>query len=128
MKLLGLGIGVLLTGLTSFAGLNYNASKSNTGNIIVTPEFVTTAQASAILAEIEKAGKTPDEPAVRAAMTKSGVSSARIAKIMIHNSTTGVSNRKTYSIMLLDDPSSEAAANAAVAKVSNIKGAAPQNR
>ena len=47
---LAVAIAVLVaaSSLSAF-GLNYNASKSNTGNIVVHPSSVTEAQATAIL-------------------------------------------------------------------------------
>ena len=103
-------------------GLNYNASKSNTGNIIVSPEFVSKAQAGAILAEVEKSGKTPDEAAVRAAMKKQGVESSRIQKVIIRGITSG-GGSKGYGIMLLDEASSEDAASAQMQRVQGAPGA-----
>lgn len=117
MKSSYLAIGVLLAGVVSLVafGLNYNASKSNTGNIIVTPDYVTKAQAAAILAEVEKTGKTPDEAAVRTVMTRHGVPSDRIKKVVIGITSSGGS--KGYGIMLLDDPANEGAARQEMERV-----------
>ena len=88
------------------AGLNYNASKSNTGNFVISYDsgIVTQAQASAILADLEKnAPKAIDESAVRSLLRKHGVSADRIKKIVI----------EPGKILLLEDPADEARARAA---------------
>ena len=112
---------ILLAGAAAlFAfGLNYNASKSNTGNVIVTPEFVTSAQAAAILADLEKAGGTPTEAVVRQALKKNGVDSIKIQKIVTGMTASGGS--KGYGIMLLASPGDEAAAKATMGRAGAAK-------
>jgi len=118
MRPLRLAIGMMAAGVVLLAGLNYNASKSNTGNIMVTPESVTAAQVSAIQADLEKSGKTPDEEAVRAAAAKHGVPKGLIKKVVITGITSG-GGSKGYGITLLADPADEAVAKAALNKLTS---------
>ena len=93
-------IAVLAAGavcLSAF-GLNYTASKSNTGNIVVHSPAVSEAQAAAILAEIDKSKQAPSEAAVRGYLKKTGVKQGAIKTIVVE--TTG---GKT-TVLLLDDP------------------------
>ncbi|HLW75457.1 MAG TPA: hypothetical protein VKS01_00710 [Bryobacteraceae bacterium] len=123
MKWLKFATVFLLAGVVSvFAAINYNSSKSNTGNILVAPEVVTSAQAAAILADLEKSGKTPDEGEVRAAAAKHGVPKGLIKKVNITGITSG-GGSKGYGITLLADPADEAAANAKMQKaLPGVKG------
>ena len=97
---------VLAAAVSLFAGLNYNASKSNTGNIIVTPSSVSGGQAAAILREIDKASALT-EADVRGYLTKAGVKPGAIAKIVIERT-----GGKT-TVLLLDDPNDETKARSA---------------
>ncbi|HTS77447.1 MAG TPA: hypothetical protein VMG40_14645 [Bryobacteraceae bacterium] len=111
---------VLATTLVAF-GLNYNASKSNTGNIILTaPEgALTQAQVGAILSELDKSKTAPTEAAVRQVLAKQGVPANRFKKVLI----TTAGGSKGYGIMLLADPQDEATAR--VAMGTQYKGAKP---
>lgn len=122
MRPVKITIGMMIAGVVLLAGLNYNASKSNTGNIIVTPESVTAAQASAILAELEKSGKTPDEEAVRGAAAKHGIPKGVIKKIGVTGITTA-GGSKGYGITLLADPADEDRAKAELNKLTEVRGA-----
>ncbi len=106
-------IGVLLTVAAprSSAALNYNSSKSNTGNFVIAyTDPVTRAQADAILADLEKAGRSPDETGVRGILSTHGVQSDSIGKIIIDK---GPSGSKGATILLLKDPGDENAARSA---------------
>ncbi len=122
MRAFRLAIAMMIAGVVLVAGLNYNASKSNTGNIIVTPESVTAAQASAILADLEKSGKTPDEEAVRAAAAKHGVPKGVIKKVIVTGITSG-GGSKGYGITLLAEPGDEGVAKAELNKLVEARGA-----
>jgi type IV secretory pathway protease TraF len=98
---------VLAAAVSLFAGLNYNASKSNTGNIIVTPPSVGPAQAVVILREIDKASALT-EADVRGYLTKAGVKPGAIAKIVIEQ----VDGKTT--VLLLEKPDDETNARSVV--------------
>jgi hypothetical protein len=87
----------------SSAGLNYNASKSNTGNIVVHPEGVFTAdQVLRITKMVDQAspGKL-DEAAVRGFLKQAaGSKEASIKAIVVERNPGG----KGSSILLLADP------------------------
>jgi len=113
-------VGVLLAAVAVLCafGLNYNASKSNTGNLVLTysSSRVSAAQASAVLAELEKAGKTPDETTVRRILQKNGVQAEGIRKIVI-SGIVHSGGGKGYGILLLEKPEDEAGARAAIQRV-----------
>jgi type IV secretory pathway protease TraF len=94
---------VAVAAVSLFAGLNYNASKSNTGNIVVHSSSVSGAQAASILREIDKAS-APTEADVRGYLTKAGVKPGAIAKIVIETT-----DGKT-TVLLLDDAGDESKA------------------
>ena len=88
--------------LSVSAGLNYNASKSNTGNIVLAhTSTVSEAQASAVLAELDKSRQTPSESALRNSLTKAGVKQVTKMKIIVESK-----DGKTI-VLLLDDPGDE---------------------
>ena len=100
-------------------GLNYNASKSNTGNFVLaySPDRLTAAQAAAVLNDMEKSGKTPDEAFVRVVLQKQGgMKGAALQKIVI-TERTGTGG-KGYTILLLEKPEDEATARAAGERLS----------
>jgi len=88
---------LLAAAVSLFAGLNYNASKSNTGNMIVHSSSVSPAQAAAILREVDKAS-APTEADVRGYLTKAEVKQEAIAKIVIERT-----GGKT-TVLLLESP------------------------
>jgi type IV secretory pathway protease TraF len=67
---------VLLAAAVSLSafGLNYNASKSNTGNVILAhTSSVSEAQAAAVLARIDESRRAPSAAALRGYLTAAGV-------------------------------------------------------
>jgi hypothetical protein len=93
---------------TSAFALNYNSSKSNTGNIVIAyPSTVSDAQAAGALAELEKTHQTPTEAAVRPILTAKGVKQGGM-KIIIEQK-----DGKT-NILLLADQNDEQKARAAI--------------
>jgi hypothetical protein len=106
--------GLLLS--AAVAGLNYNASKSNTGHFAISyPTGVTKAQVSAILSDLEKLGKAPDEAAVQGMLKSHAVSAALAKKIVIEPGNGGAT------ILLLADPADEAAARGALKSAASPK-------
>ena len=97
---------VALGAVSLFAGLNYNASKSNTGNIVVHSSSVSGAQAASILRDIDKAS-APTEADVRGYLATAGVKPGAIAKIVIEQT-----GGKT-TVLLLDDAGDEGKARSA---------------
>lgn len=94
----------------SSAAINYNSSKSNTGNITYPPNVVTADQVLIIRKEIDKA--TPmalDEPAVRGALKTAGVKEGSVKTVIVERGQGG----KGYSVLLLADPADEATARKA---------------
>jgi len=90
----------IVSAVSVFAGLNYNASKSNTGNIVVCSPAVSGAQVATIMREIDRASALT-EADVRGYLTKAGVKQGVIAKIIIEQA-----GGKT-TVLLLDDPDDE---------------------
>lgn len=97
--------------LLSAFGLNYNASKSNTGNIVVHPSNVSEAQASAVLASLDASRDTPTEAAVRGHIAKAGIKPGAIKRIIIERNAQGKSN-----VLLLADPGDEAPARTSLSR------------
>jgi hypothetical protein len=93
-------VGAVLAAVSALAAINYNSSKSNTGNIVVHSSSVSGAQAAAILREIDKASALT-EADVRGYLTKAGLKPGAIAKIVIEQT-----GGKT-TVLLLDDPADE---------------------
>jgi hypothetical protein len=91
---------VAAASLSAF-GLNYNASKSNTGNIVVHPSSVTEAQASAILAMIDKERQAPSQASIEGYLKAAGVKQGSIKSIVVEPA-----QGKT-TVFLLADPSDE---------------------
>jgi hypothetical protein len=96
-------IAVLLAAAPSLSafGLNYNASKSNTGNIVVHPSSVTEAQATAILAMIDKERQAPSQASIEAYLKAAGVKQGFIKSIIVEP------NQGKTNVFLLADPSDE---------------------
>ena len=91
---------VAASSLSAF-GLNYNASKSNTGNIVVHPSSVTEAQASAILAMIDKERQAPSQASIEGYLKAAGVKQGSIKSIVVEPA-----QGKT-TVFLLADPNDE---------------------
>lgn len=99
---------LLAATLSLFAfSVNYNASKSNTGNIVVHPSSVTEAQAAAILAEIDKSRQAPTEAALRSLMTAQGIEQGKMKLIIQQKDGKNI-------VLMLDDPADEKKAQDAV--------------
>jgi hypothetical protein len=101
---------MLATAWFALAATNLNSSKSNAYRLTFSTTLVTPAQASAILAELDK---TPglDEAALKVALPpllkKNGIDPAKVKKTLIRP---GGADRKSSSIILLDRAEDEAAA------------------
>jgi hypothetical protein len=119
LLILGAISGLLLTiPSRSSAAVNYNSSKSNTGNFVISynPDVVTQAQAKAILDDLDKKGQgAVDESTVKFIMHAHGVLQGKINKIIIEPPKRG---QKGVTILLLADPADEAQARGAVDKSS----------
>lgn len=100
--------------LSAFA-INYNSSKSNSGNIVVAPPSVTGAQANAILASIDKSRGTPTEASIRALLTATGVKQGAIKSIVIEQ------NQGKTTVLLLENSTDETAARASASKVTGTR-------
>ena len=119
-----IGAGFALMSSLSAFGLNYNASKSNTGNFTLSyPDGVLSqAQAAGVLAEFDKTGQAPTEAVVRQILTKQGVAATRVKTVVITSyGMTASGGHKGYGIMLLEDPADEATARASLERASAIK-------
>jgi hypothetical protein len=95
------------------AGVNYNSSKSNTGNFVLTysPDVVSGAQAAAILGDLDKTGaQVMDETTLRGILKTHGVRNDHIRKIIIEPVKSG---RQDGAIFLLENPRDEAQARSA---------------
>lgn len=99
---LAVAIAVLVAApsLSAF-GLNYNASKSNTGNIVVHPSSVTEAQATAILAMIDKERQAPSQASIEGYLKATGVKQGSIKSIIVEP------NQGKTTVFLLADPGDE---------------------
>ena len=108
-----------MSSLSAFS-INYNSSKSNTGNFTLSyPDGVLSqAQAAAVLAEFDKAGQAPTEAVVRQILTKQGVPAARVKTVRVIGITSG-GGSKGYGIMLLEDAADEATARSSLEKVAH---------
>lgn len=100
--LLAAAIAVLVaaSSLSAFA-VNYNSSKSNSGNIVVHPPSVTEAQATAILAMIDKERGAPSQASIEGYLKVTGVKQGSIKSIIVEP------NQGKTTVFLLADPSDE---------------------
>ena len=117
-NLLMLGaIGLLLAFIAprSSAREKYESRKSHTGDFVLSydPNFVTGAQAAAVLDDLERSEEPTDEPAVREILRKQGVQNESIRKVIIENRPGG---GKGATILLLGRPAEETAARSAVSE------------
>lgn len=119
---------VLLVAAVSVSafGLNYNASKSNTGNVVVQPSSVTGAQAMAILAMIDKTmidkkGGAPTQDSIQSYLKAAGVKPGTIKSIVIEPGQAG----KT-TVLLLDAPGDADKARS-VANITTSRSNVPHN-
>jgi len=91
----------------SWAGSNLNSSKSNTYRVVYDTTIVNPAQASAILADLDRAGRTVGAGQVTEIIKRHGVQVDRVKKIVIRPSD---KIRKETTILLLTNPADEAQA------------------
>jgi hypothetical protein len=111
----------LISALSAF-GLNYNASKSNTGNFTLSypDEVLSQAQAAAVLAEFDKIGQAPTEAVVRQILTKQGVAATRVKAVRVMSyGMTASGGHKGYGIMLLEDPADEETARTSLQRLAH---------
>jgi hypothetical protein len=110
-----IAVGFALAASLSAFAINYNSSKSNSGNFALSypDEVLSQAQAAAVLTELDKAGKAPTEAVVREILAKQGVPASRVKTVRLIGITSG-GGSKGYGIMLLEDPADEATARASL--------------
>jgi len=95
------------------AAINYNSSKSNSGNFVLTysPNAASGAQAAAILGDLDKMGaRVLDESTLRGILKTHGARTDHIRKIIIEPVKNG---RPDGAIFLLENPTDEAQARSA---------------
>ncbi len=102
---------LIFTGLNSLAASNLNLSKSNINRLIYPADTVSSAQAAAILADLDAAtqqsqGRINLEGAVNEALTKQGLE-AKIKKIIIKPASAA---GQLTTIIILSNPADEAQA------------------
>ena len=110
LMLAAIGGVLTMTAPRASAGLNYSASKSNTGNFSIAyhNQLVSADQAAAVLNDLDKMGRRAlDETALRGILKSHGVPADRIRKIVIEP---GKSGRSGGTILLLANPQDEAQA------------------
>lgn len=112
-RLFGIGaITGLLVAITSicFAATNLNSSRSNIYRVTYDTEVVSPAQASALLADLDKLGPADEATLKRwlpATFKKHGVQADRIKKIVVLPAS---NTRKTITIIFVRNPADEAQA------------------
>ncbi|MBI4381795.1 MAG: hypothetical protein HY574_11480 [candidate division NC10 bacterium] len=112
-RLFGIGaITGLLVAITSicFAATNLNSSRSNIYRVTYDTEVVSPAQASALLADLDKLGPADEATLKRwlpATLKKHGVRADRVKKIVVLPAS---NTRKTITIIFLRNPADEAQA------------------
>ncbi|HEY6340703.1 MAG TPA: hypothetical protein VIY49_04355 [Bryobacteraceae bacterium] len=117
-----IAVGFVFAASLSAFSINYNSSKSNSGNFALSypDEVLAQAQAAAVLAELDKAGNAPTEAVVREILTKLGVPASRVKTIRVIGITSG-GGSKGYGIMLLEDSADEATARASLQRALAIQ-------
>ena len=95
------------------ARVKYESRKSRSGDFVLSydPNFVTVAQAAAVLDDLERSDEPTDEPAVREVLRKQGIQNESIRKVVIENRPGGA---KGATILLLGRPAEESAARSAI--------------
>ena len=91
----------------SYAASNLNLSKSNINRLVYPTDLVTEAQANAILAELDKAGRTVGAGQVTEIIKRHGVQTDRVKKIVILPAD---KPGKQIAVILLTNPAAEAQA------------------
>ena len=105
-------VGLLVVAMAagSWAGSNLNLSKSNVNRLVYSSDAVSSAQAAAILADLDKAGQLDEAKAsqlIQQLLSKHGVQAGKIKKVTVRP---WDPKRKTMAILLLTDPADEARA------------------
>ena len=109
-KLLTLALAVVALGSISWAATNLNSSRSNNYRLICSADVMRQAQATAILAELDKIGPADEarlNPMWPALLKKHGVQADHVKKIIIRPAD---KTRKQITIILLTDLADEAQA------------------
>jgi hypothetical protein len=106
-KLLTLALALVALGSISWASINLNSSRSNIYRLIYPADVISQAQATAILGELDKAGKTVGAGQVTEIIKKHGVRAEAVKKIVILPAD---KTRKVTAIILLTNPADEAQA------------------
>lgn len=88
----------------SWAGSNLNSSRSNIYRLTYDTAVVSPAQASAILADLDKTGRTVGAGRVTEIIKRHGVQTDRVKKIVIRPAD---KMRKQTTILLLTNPADE---------------------
>jgi hypothetical protein len=102
---LGAVTGLFVTMLTlSYAAVNLNSSKSNVYRLIYPAALVSEAQANAILAGLDKAGRTVGSVQVTEILKRHGVQTDRVKKIVILPAD---KPGKQITVILLTNPADE---------------------
>src|SRR3989337_3496215 len=109
-KLLTLALAVVALGSISWAATNLNSSRSNIYRLIYPADIMSQAQATAILAELDKIGPADDarlKQWLPANCKRHGVQAEHVQKIVIRPAD---KTRKRTTIILLTNPADEAQA------------------
>jgi hypothetical protein len=108
-KLLALALILALVALgsISWASISLNSSRSNVYRLIYPADLISQAQATAILASLDKAGKTVGEGQVTEIIKRHGVRAEAVKKIVILPAD---KTHKETAIILLTNPADEAQA------------------
>jgi hypothetical protein len=104
---LALTLALVALGSISWASINLNSSRSNVYLLIYPADVMSQAQATAIVAEFDKAGKTVGAGQVTEIIKKHGVRAEAVKKILILPPD---KTRKVTAIILLTDLADEAPA------------------
>ena len=108
---------LVMTVSFSHATANLNLSKSNINRLLYPTDLVSEAQAKAILAELDKAGRTVGADQVTEIIKRHGVQAERVKKVVI----LPVDRRVTQvTVILLTNPADETHAREMVARDSEI--------
>jgi hypothetical protein len=104
---LALTLALVALGSISWASISLNSSRSNIYRLIYPADVISQAQATAILGELDKAGKTVGASQVTEIIKRHGVRAEAVKKIVILPAD---KTRKVTAIILLTNPADEAQA------------------
>lgn len=107
LLILSLILALVVLGSISWAAISLNSSRSNIYRLFFPPDLVTQAQAAAILAALDKAGKSVAEGQVTEIIKTHGVRAEAVKKILILPPD---KTHKEITIILLTNPGDEAQA------------------